>query len=192
DSDRLLAGLLFRVGYADETVRLGGVTHLVEHLALPVGPIAGADFNGTVDMLTTVMWVAGHRDETLDAIAAVARRLTDPPRAKIPRPDPIAYVGYPSVYPRGFDGGVAVAMECPRAHATSAALRIGIKRLRAQLRAEAGTTYGVDWQYEPLGRDRAHVLIWADCLQADVESTRNRMLGVLEELALSGPTADEL
>src|SRR5439155_26432296 len=85
DSDRLLAGLLFRVGYADETVRLGGVTHLVEHLALPVGPIAGADFNGTVDMLTTVMWVAGHRDETLDAIAAVARRLTDPPPAKLDR-----------------------------------------------------------------------------------------------------------
>ena len=56
DSDRLMAALLFRAGSADETLRLGGVSHLVEHLALPVGPIAGADFNGSVVMLTTSMW----------------------------------------------------------------------------------------------------------------------------------------
>ena len=40
--DEMLAGLVFRVGRADESLARGGITHLVEHLALyPLGVDGG-------------------------------------------------------------------------------------------------------------------------------------------------------
>ncbi len=83
-SDDLLAALLFRVGVADESMRVSGVSHLVEHLALPSSPVSGVDFNGTVDMLTTLCWVRSRPERALDLIAQVASSLADPPLAQLP------------------------------------------------------------------------------------------------------------
>ena len=55
----LLVGLLFRVGFADESFRTSGISHLAEHLALPTAPLAGVDYNGTVDCLMTLLWARG-------------------------------------------------------------------------------------------------------------------------------------
>ena len=82
--DDLLAALLFRVGAADESMRINGVSHLVEHLALPTVPISGADFNGTTDILTSLCWVRAQPEQTVDLIAQVASSLADPPLAQLP------------------------------------------------------------------------------------------------------------
>jgi hypothetical protein len=82
--DDLVAGLIFRVGIADESMRINGVSHLVEHLALPSGPVSGVEHNGTVDMLTTLFWAGGRAVPALDLIAQVAASLADPPLAQLP------------------------------------------------------------------------------------------------------------
>src|SRR3977135_4418283 len=82
--DDLLAALLFRVGAADESMRINGVSHLVEHLALPTVPISGADFNGTTDILTSLCWVRAQPEQTVDLIAQVASSLADPRLAQLP------------------------------------------------------------------------------------------------------------
>ena len=54
-----VAGLTFRVGRVDETAPIGGITHLVEHLALPGRTGGAVDYNGTVDPLVTGFYGAG-------------------------------------------------------------------------------------------------------------------------------------
>lgn len=52
--DEMTAGLVFRVGMADEQLARRGITHLIEHLALyPLGPSARMHYNGQVDAVTT-------------------------------------------------------------------------------------------------------------------------------------------
>jgi hypothetical protein len=82
--DDLVAGLIFRVGVADESMRINGVSHLVEHLALPSSPVSGVEHNGTVDMLTTLFWAGGRPEPALDLIAQVAASLADPLLAQLP------------------------------------------------------------------------------------------------------------
>ena len=72
-----LAGLVFRVGQCDETLAIGGVTHLVEHLALASLSSARLDMNGSVGMLTTTFHVAGSQDEAERFLAEVCRSLSD-------------------------------------------------------------------------------------------------------------------
>ncbi len=83
-ADNLLAALLFRVGSADESMRFHGVSHLIEHLALPEGPISGVDYNGTIEMLTSLCWVRARPEHALDLIAQIASSLADPPLAQLP------------------------------------------------------------------------------------------------------------
>jgi predicted Zn-dependent peptidase len=45
--------LAFRVGRSDETLATGGLSHLVEHLALPTDRRRSVDFNGSVDGIET-------------------------------------------------------------------------------------------------------------------------------------------
>jgi hypothetical protein len=69
------ACLLFRVGRADETLATGGITHLIEHLALfGVGrPCYG--FNGCVEPGRTSFVVSGDEAEVSDHLAAVTTAL---------------------------------------------------------------------------------------------------------------------
>src|SRR5262245_61463032 len=73
------AGLLFRVGFSDETLRTRGLTHLVEHLALPAASRSAVDFGGEVDGTTTLFWFAGERTEVLGMVAQTCRMLTELP-----------------------------------------------------------------------------------------------------------------
>lgn len=72
------AGLVFRVGVADETLARRGVTHLLEHLALaPSGPLDhGA--NGVTDTLFTSFVVRGGPAEVTTFLASVCRHLHEP------------------------------------------------------------------------------------------------------------------
>jgi zinc protease len=72
------AGLVFRVGRVDEQLANSGVTHLVEHLALP-SHATETPFNGTVGAAATSFWAEGERAEVLELLAGVARCLSEPP-----------------------------------------------------------------------------------------------------------------
>ncbi|MFD7073644.1 M16 family metallopeptidase [Nocardioides sp. NPDC059952] len=59
-------GIYFRVGYADETLPVGGITHLVEHLALHHHDLADRHTNGH----TTEQWTGFHTTGTAGEVVA--------------------------------------------------------------------------------------------------------------------------
>jgi predicted Zn-dependent peptidase len=79
----LRAGLVFRVGRADETLARGGITHLVEHLALhPVG-LSDHPCNGTTGQITTTFDTQGDPDRIVAFFATVCRALRDLPLERL-------------------------------------------------------------------------------------------------------------
>ncbi|MFR9774767.1 M16 family metallopeptidase [Micromonospora sp. MS34] len=77
------AGLVFRVGVADETLPRRGITHLLEHLALaPFGPL-DHNANGMTDALFTTFVVRGGPDEITTFLATVCRHLHEPPAGRL-------------------------------------------------------------------------------------------------------------
>ena len=55
------AGLIFRVGRADETLARPGITHLLEHLALHRHGLADYHYNGATGRAITHFHIAGPR-----------------------------------------------------------------------------------------------------------------------------------
>jgi zinc protease len=274
-----LAALVFRVGYCDETLRTRGLTHLVEHLALPDHHRPGLTLNGVVDQTSTLFWFSGEREESLAELRATLAALADlpldrveaerrvlyaeqgqryrgvvplllslrfgasphglsnydelalhwaapddlaawarhaftrdnaalyfageppaeldvalPPGGRLtpPEPEPIDYVAYPSVFRGGPPGSVAASFVGRRSHELMAVLRVLELRLRDTLRFRHGVTYDVGWDYQVLTAELAHVVLWADALDENVERARNVLLTVVDDLAFTGPTQEEL
>ncbi|BCJ38022.1 hypothetical protein Athai_55250 [Actinocatenispora thailandica] len=73
------AGLMFRVGYADETLTQSGITHLVEHLALHGTDLADRRSNGFTSMLDTQFAVTGSEDEVVTFFDTLCGTLSDLP-----------------------------------------------------------------------------------------------------------------
>jgi zinc protease len=69
------AGLVFRVGRADETLARSGVTHLLEHLVL--FPLGSTDyhFNGSTGPVTTSFHTAGSVDDVATFLTSVCDSL---------------------------------------------------------------------------------------------------------------------
>jgi hypothetical protein len=78
-----VASLMFRVGRADEPANKGGISHLVEHLAL--APLSQQDFdhNGFVAPLRTVFHATGTDAQLVDYVGAVCRNLGKLPLDRI-------------------------------------------------------------------------------------------------------------
>ena len=77
--------LVFRVGKLDETLRTSGVSHLVEHMALP-GQVGGAvDYNGMVDVTSTTFWASGEQEDVLAFLVQVAERIVSLPVERLER-----------------------------------------------------------------------------------------------------------
>lgn len=74
--------LVFRVGVADETIPLRGVTHLVEHLALHKVLDADAHTNGATALETTTFIVRGRPDEVKTFVDDVCSSLRELPRER--------------------------------------------------------------------------------------------------------------
>lgn len=75
--------LMFRVGRADESLLTGGVTHLVEHLALfPLGD-RPYPYNGFVEAHRTVFHAAGRPEECVEFLASVTGALADLPMHRL-------------------------------------------------------------------------------------------------------------
>ncbi|WP_320671254.1 hypothetical protein [Patulibacter defluvii] len=79
------AGLAFRVGWADEPIRLHGITHLVEHLAHAHVPDRTVRHNASVDETTTEFWVRGAAAEVTAHLQALLDALARPPVDQLAR-----------------------------------------------------------------------------------------------------------
>jgi len=80
-----LAQLVFRVGISDETLPFRGITHLVEHLALPVTHTPPVEFNGVVMGSFTRFWFSGPREAVLRLLEETCTALADPPLSRLDR-----------------------------------------------------------------------------------------------------------
>lgn len=69
------AGLVFRVGHADEQLARRGITHLVEHLAMHEVGHRPDHVNGAVDLTTTTFVTRGSGEEVAGFFAGVCRAL---------------------------------------------------------------------------------------------------------------------
>ena len=77
------AGLVFRVGRADETLATGGITHLVEHLALHRHGVADYHYNGTTGVTTTSFLTQGTPEAVIAFLHGVCASLRDLPTARL-------------------------------------------------------------------------------------------------------------
>lgn len=77
------AGLVLRVGRVDETYVTGGITHLLEHLALFEVGRPGDHSNGSVDSVTSHFHTTGDAASVRDFLATVTRGLADPPTDRL-------------------------------------------------------------------------------------------------------------
>src|SRR5687768_17095636 len=75
----LTAGLVFGVGRRDETFVQGGVTHLVEHLAMRAVGRTAIESNASVDLTSTEFLASGSPDRVAAFLRAVCRALADLP-----------------------------------------------------------------------------------------------------------------
>ena len=75
----LTAGLVFGVGRRDETFLGGGITHLVEHLAMSALGRSTLDCNATVDMTTTQFLASGEPARVAAFLRRTCLALTDLP-----------------------------------------------------------------------------------------------------------------
>jgi predicted Zn-dependent peptidase len=77
------AGLVFRVGTADETLARAGVTHLVEHLALYRHGLADYHYNGATKAAFTHFHVEGAEHEIVAYLHGVCASLADLPMERL-------------------------------------------------------------------------------------------------------------
>lgn len=77
------AGLLFRVGRADELLWNSGLTHLVEHLALYELGRQRYDYNGQVDATTTSFYATGEPAEVVAFVAHVCGAVAGLPAGRL-------------------------------------------------------------------------------------------------------------
>jgi zinc protease len=78
-----VAAIVFRVGRADESLTTAGITHLVEHLAMPTTEVSGVDMNGVVTATETMFWASGSRERALKAFASILGGLADLPLERL-------------------------------------------------------------------------------------------------------------
>jgi hypothetical protein len=79
----ITAGLIFRVGHADETIANSGITHLVEHLALFHRELGDVHHNGHTGEYFTTFHVAGTEAEVVEYLNGVCAALRDLPVTRI-------------------------------------------------------------------------------------------------------------
>jgi hypothetical protein len=87
--------------------------------------------------------------------------------------------------------GVGVSMTAERSTALGIMTQIARRRAHTQLR-EVGVSYSVQLSYQPLDKDWAHVALWADALPENVARVGTELLTILDGLAETGPSQEEL
>jgi zinc protease len=78
-----VATLAFRVGRADEQLARSGLTHLVEHLAMPIEDAHGLDANATVQPSSTLFYALGPGETVHEFLEGVATSLASLPLERL-------------------------------------------------------------------------------------------------------------
>ncbi|MFI9388906.1 M16 family metallopeptidase [Kutzneria sp. NPDC052558] len=78
------AGLVFRVGFADEPLPRRGITHLVEHLALHRHGQTDHHANAATSVTTTHFFTEGTPEEVVAYLSAVCESLANLPMDRLP------------------------------------------------------------------------------------------------------------
>ncbi|MEU8237885.1 insulinase family protein [Actinoplanes missouriensis] len=78
------AGLVFRVGFADEPLARRGITHLVEHLALHAFGVADYHYNGATGTEHTFFHMQGAEADIVAFLNGVCTALNDLPMHRLP------------------------------------------------------------------------------------------------------------
>lgn len=78
-SGPMRAGLVFRVGQADETLANRGITHLVEHLALHRKGLTDYHYNGITGQTTTMFHLQGSPEDVVAFLTGVCGELGNLP-----------------------------------------------------------------------------------------------------------------
>ena len=73
------AALVFRVGTADEQLAHRGLTHLIEHLAMPPHGRQHFECNATVEETRTIFWASGRDHEVSSFLSETSARLSTLP-----------------------------------------------------------------------------------------------------------------
>jgi len=89
-------------------------------------------------------------------------------------------------------GVVAFDAQLPRSEASSMAMSVLLNRLEARIRRRDAATYNVSGDLEQWSADAVHVYVAADALPEHASTVLDGMLACLAELAIEGPTTDEL
>ncbi|MFJ7155718.1 M16 family metallopeptidase [Streptomyces sp. NPDC101118] len=79
----VVAGLVFRVGRADETLATSGITHLTEHLALHRHGMGDLHYNGATSATHTSFLVEGDPAEVAEYLNGVCEALRDLPLERL-------------------------------------------------------------------------------------------------------------
>ncbi|MBB3678198.1 insulinase family protein [Modestobacter versicolor] len=77
--ERITAGLVFGVGFRDETFATREVSHLIEHLAMGALPKSHLKCNATTDVDSTTFFATGRPEAVRDFLEGVCRALSDLP-----------------------------------------------------------------------------------------------------------------
>jgi zinc protease len=117
--------------------------------------------------------------------------LPDGPRCAPPPAEPLSGLEFPAWVASG-TGGVGAAMLGDRSLAMSLAVGVITERLHERLRVQEGVAYSVDAGRLPLGPDRAHILVSADCQDRSAPAVATALLEELERFAGEGPSSEEL
>ena len=83
-SGPLAAGLVFRVGCADEPLPRRGITHLVEHLALHRHGLTDHHANAATSATTAHFFTSGSEADVVSYLTSVCRSLHDLPLDRLP------------------------------------------------------------------------------------------------------------
>jgi hypothetical protein len=132
-----------------------------------------------------VAWVAG------EVPSELAFRLPDGPRQPPVPPEPLPGIKLP-VYSDYGAGGAAAGFQIDRSFAAGIAIDIAAERLRGRLRHERGVSYDVATPRARLTADVAHIAVVADAAEGHEAEVRDEIVRVVDQLAASGPTHDEL
>lgn len=109
-----------------------------------------------------------------------------------PEPARLTDIETPAHFPFGPPGQTVLAVEAQRSTALVASFNIFRDRAWRVLRYETGLAYEIgDW-YEPLTAEKAHAGLWVDTLDRNVAAASERLLSLLDDLCVNGPTDDEL
>ncbi|WP_144125214.1 M16 family metallopeptidase [Catellatospora sichuanensis] len=82
-SGQAAAGLIFRVGQADETLPTHGITHLVEHLALHDSGLSDYHYNGETASVYTHFHLRGSESDVVGYLGKVCAGLADLPMHRL-------------------------------------------------------------------------------------------------------------